>query len=82
MYLIGQRSASNLGAYRGPYALRGLSDDAINVAVDPTMLYAGLGLLAVAALLFTGRKARQEVGQYREFRRKRKKQRQLAGAGF
>jgi len=67
MYLWGQRSASNLGAYRGPYALRGVGDD-ITVGVDPTLLYAGLGVLALAAILFTGKKA---AGGVRSYRRKR-----------
>jgi hypothetical protein len=85
MYLWGQRSASNLGAYRGPYVLRGLADDTVSVPVDPNMmLYAGLGLLAVAAILFTGKKAAGSVRSYRRKRiqRKRKKlQQQLFTLG-
>ena len=70
MYLYGMRSPANLGGlgfrpnqavqrsvYRGRAALQGLADDAINVAVDPTFLIAGVGALALAMLLWTGRRA-------------------------
>jgi LPXTG-motif cell wall-anchored protein len=64
MYLLGQRSASNLGG--------GLADP-IDVQVDPTLLFAGLGVLALAALLFT----RKKVRRFRKARIRRRKRRKL-----
>jgi hypothetical protein len=86
MYLWGQRSASNLGAYfprRSPYALRGMGD-VTNVPVDTTTLIVAGGLLAVAALLFVGREARGTVRAYRRSRLQVKKarlQKQLSALG-
>lgn len=81
MYLWGQRSASNLGnlGYRPNQAVqriysRGMGDD-ITVGVDPTLLYAGLGVLALAAILFTGKKAARSVKRYRSRGLKRKRAR-------
>jgi hypothetical protein len=96
MYLWSQRSPSNLGAMgfrpnqavqRAVYASRrtmaGMADD-LNVAVDPTMLIAGAGVLAVALLLLTGKKAAGAVRGYRRKRmrgKRRKLQRQLLALG-
>jgi hypothetical protein len=73
MYVYGVRSASNPGL---GYYLRGVGDDdssTVDVPVNTTMLYAGAGLLAVAALLFAGRKAGGAVRSYRRSRIRRKR---------
>lgn len=66
--------------YGRPPKLAGLGQD-LNVAVDPTLLLAGAGVLAVALLLMGGRKAKRSVQRYRRKRITRKRaalQRQLA----
>lgn len=96
MYLWGQRSPSSLGnvgfrpnqaVRRGNYGvqrvMQGLADD-VSVLVDPTILIAGVGVLALAGILFAGRKAAGSVRTYRRKRiqRKRKKlQQQLFSLG-
>jgi LPXTG-motif cell wall-anchored protein len=79
MYLLGQRSASNLGGlgYRPNQAVQriyrpGLGDP-IDVQVDPTLLFAGLGVLALAAVLFT----RKKVRRFRRSLARRRKRRKL-----
>jgi hypothetical protein len=59
MYVYGVRSASNLGGlgYRPSQAAQrifrqGMGDDGTGIAVDPTLLLAGVGVLAVAMFMF------------------------------
>jgi hypothetical protein len=54
--------------------MMGLADP-IDLSVDPTLLIAGIGVLAVAMLLFTGRKAAGVIRKHRSgrLRRRRKK---------
>jgi hypothetical protein len=98
MYLWGQRSPSNLGnlgfrpnqavqrsIYGVQRAMQGLADD-VSVSVDPTMLIAGVGVLALAGLLFAGKRAGRALGEYKSAvvstHRKRRRRKQLAASGF
>ena len=96
MYLWGQRSPSNLGGlgfrpnqsvqrdiYGTARTMRGLADD-ISVAVDPTLLIAGGAVLALALVLFAGKKATGAIKSHRRKRmrgKRRKLQQQLLQLG-
>lgn len=81
MYLLNTPSASKLGCY--PCQGQALGD-AVDVAVDPTLLIAGVGVLALAAILFAGKKTRQKFRGFKRARIRRKRdklQRQLLALG-
>jgi hypothetical protein len=96
MYLWGQRSPSYLGhlgfrpnqsvqygIYGTERTMRGLADD-ISVSADPTLLIAGGAVLALALVLFAGKKATGAVKTYRRKRiqgKRRKLQQQLLQLG-
>lgn len=98
MYLWGQRSPSNLGnlgfrpnqaVRRGNYGvqrvMQGLADD-VSVSVDPTLLIAGIGVLALAGLLFAGKRAGRALGEYKSAvvatHRRRRRRKQLTSGLF
>lgn len=79
MYLLNTPSASRLGCD----SCRTLGDSTVDVAVDPTLLIAGGGLLALALIFFTGKKVGGEIRGYREYRRARSRRRaQFERGGF
>lgn len=79
MYLLNQRSPAFLGGlgyrpnqaiartYTARKKISGLGQT-VDVAVDPTLLFAGLGVLAVAFLLIGGKKVKKT---YRRAKRRR-----------
>jgi hypothetical protein len=60
-----------------PSQAGGLGDDT-TIAVDPTLLLVGVGLLAVGLLLFSGRKAARRITGERRTRRRRKLQAKIS----
>ena len=55
-----------------------MGDDATDVAIDPTLLLAGVGLFAVAMLLLSGKKTVKRISGERRTRRRRKLQAKIA----